>query len=182
MTLTRYPLCQASNPSAGTSTSATRIFPPTFTDGSCAMMVSFCVRWPGYDWACENSAFSPPFDGLGKRRSGHRSHLRRRIGEAGGLRQRRVDVLAQRRVADRVAPVDQPLLQRVVDALQPRRRLRRAPWCARAGRAARRRACSSRCRCGCPSRRPCACPAWYESITWRLRRARTWLSTRLSTR
>ena len=121
--------------------------------GSGVMVSSSCGRMSGQ---CREVEIRP---GLG-------------IGNIAGARESRLDMLAQRRVADGVAPVDQPLLQLVVEPLEPRRRLRRARVSARAGRAARPATRSRRCRCGCPNKRLCVlvAPVSNESITWRLRR------------
>ena len=104
------------------------------------------------------------------------------VGEAGGPRQRAVDVAAQAGVGRRVAPVDEALLDDAVEPREPgRERGERVAW-RRAARAARRRGRSRRRRCGCPSRPPRRSPSMNACTAWRLRRLRTWLSITPSTR
>ena len=106
-----------------------------------------------------------------------------RIRKCGFCWIRCIHMLAQRGVADRVAPVDQPLLQLVVQPLQPRRRLRQ-PIVRSSGQGSASRQLVVR---DVGADAPIGALAFApfdlnESITCRLRSERTWLSIRLSTR
>ena len=112
----------------------------------------------------------------------HAADPRRGIGVAGRRRQRRVDVGAHPGVADRVAPVDELLLDVVVEPREPRRERRQ-----RERRLVRRRQRVGEVevvdrRCGCPSTRRARSPLRNATTHWRLRSERTWLSITPRTR
>ena len=93
------------------------------------------------------------------------AHRRSRIRKTRRRRRRRGDVSPHPRVADGVAPIDQPLLRRRQATPSTASGSRRAPSSDPAGTAARRRRRTPRCRCECPSTSPLRMPALNESIT-----------------